>query len=106
MEQTLGSRQSLLHLVVRDNVSVGLLRLDRTDNDDYEISIVTDPATYRQGIGLAALKLARRFLPDARLVGQILPGNEPSRRLFEKAGFRAFGNGWFAHENLHLKASA
>lgn len=106
MARTLQSQQSLVHLVVRDDTPVGLLRLDRTEKGEYEISILTDPAAYRQGIGLAALKLARRFLLDARLLAQVLPGNESSRLLFEKAGFHALGGGWFVHDDLRMKASA
>jgi UDP-2,4-diacetamido-2,4,6-trideoxy-beta-L-altropyranose hydrolase len=84
----------LLSLIVRNGQEVvGSLRLDRLDVQSFEISVVIDPAFRGQGIGLAAISLAARLVPDAELWAEVLPGNDRSEALFTKAGFLPPGYG-------------
>jgi RimJ/RimL family protein N-acetyltransferase len=85
---------SILNVIVCDGEAVGTLRLDRLDWLAYEISIVVSTSFYGRGIGLAALELARRLVPEARLKAEILPGNTRSEALFTKAGYLPTGYGW------------
>ncbi len=85
---------SLLNVIVREGEPVGTVRLDRLDDASYEISIVLGTQFYGQGIGLAALELARRIVPEARVKAEILPGNIRSEALFTKAGYQPQGYGW------------
>ncbi len=79
---------------------VGILRLDLHSDAEgitpaYEISIVVAPDSYGHGIGSAALRSARRLMPEAELVAHVSPVNAASRHVFDKAGYRFIGNGWF-----------
>jgi RimJ/RimL family protein N-acetyltransferase len=85
---------SLLSVIVCDGEAVGTLRLDRLDSLAYEISIVVSSSFYGRGIGLAALELARRLVPEARIKAEILAGNARSEALFTKAGYLPKGYGW------------
>jgi UDP-2,4-diacetamido-2,4,6-trideoxy-beta-L-altropyranose hydrolase len=85
---------SILNVIVCDGEAVGTLRLDRLDSRSYEISIVVSTSFYGRGIGLAALMLARRLVPEALLKAEILPGNIRSEALFTKAGYLPRGYGW------------
>jgi len=85
---------SILNVIVYDGEAVGTLRLDRLDSLAYEISIVVSTSFYGRGVGLAALELARRLVPEAHLKAEILPGNIRSEALFTKAGYLPKGFGW------------
>jgi RimJ/RimL family protein N-acetyltransferase len=79
-------------IIEEDGVPAGVLRLDRSGLDGepeqgYEVSILVAPDRYRRGLGLAALRLARRLVPEAPLLAEILPGNAGSAALFARAGF-------------------
>lgn len=78
-------------VVLYGDSPAGVLRLDRlTDPGEgtaFEISLYIDPDSYRRGIGKAALELARRLLPNARLQAEVLPGNVASQELFKSAGY-------------------
>lgn len=84
----------LFCVVVCDGDDVGFVRLDRRDASSYEISIAISSGFHGQGFGLAALKLAPRLVPDARIDAEILPGNSRSEALFTKAGYLPKGYGW------------
>ena len=62
------------------------MRLDRRTGG-WEVSISVDAVRHGAGIGRAALALARRLVPEAPLLAQILSGNEASRALFARAGY-------------------
>lgn len=77
---------SLFSIVLHGGVPAGTLRLDRCDGG-WEVSIAIDAARHGAGIGRAALASARRLVPEAPLLAQILLGNENSRALFARAGY-------------------
>ncbi len=75
---------------------VGVLRFDRLADGSIEVSIYLDPQL--QGLGLGPLVLAageaevaRRISAPRLLHAETLPGNRPSRRLFERAGYEFDG---------------
>lgn len=97
---------SLLSVIVCDGEDVGSVRLDRQDALSYQISIVISDSCYGQGLGLAALDLARRLVPEAWINAEILPGNSRSEALFTKAGYSPTGYGWRSIMPLTSTASS
>jgi UDP-2,4-diacetamido-2,4,6-trideoxy-beta-L-altropyranose hydrolase len=86
----LTSNDCILTMILHGDQPAGMLRLDRDLNhlaDAWEGSIVIAPDKKRLGIGEAALALGRELVPSAELVAEVLPGNEASHRLFQKAGY-------------------
>lgn len=76
----------------REGLSVGVVRFD-IEGDEAEISIYLVPNTKQAGLGTDLLRNAERWLaanrPDVRkLRADVLGGNERSRRLFIRAGYR------------------
>jgi UDP-2,4-diacetamido-2,4,6-trideoxy-beta-L-altropyranose hydrolase len=90
----LSDQGCLFNIIVCDGQLAGSLRLDRVDDYAFEISIVVNPAFRARGIGLAALSLAARLVPEAELRAEVLVGNHGSEALFTKAGFMPEGYGW------------
>lgn len=89
---TLENNNRALYKIMKDNVAVGMLRLDR-DKDStrkFEISILIDNAYQGQGIAAKALAFIRNLEPNAIFIAEVLAGNEPSARLFLKSGFTKF----------------
>ena len=86
----------LLNVIERDGESVGVLRLDRLDNDGprYEVSILIAPKHQGGGLAQAALALARRLVPEAALVAEVKPENAASHALFRSAGYRPTETGY------------
>jgi RimJ/RimL family protein N-acetyltransferase len=83
-----------------ENLPQGLLRLDRGQaSSQYEVSILIAPDQHARGLGLAALRLARRLMPMQKFTAFILPSNEGSLRLFNRAGYKAAGGGWFTQNS-------
>ncbi|MBF0159795.1 MAG: UDP-2,4-diacetamido-2,4,6-trideoxy-beta-L-altropyranose hydrolase [Magnetococcales bacterium] len=89
MERHVDDPNCLLHLIVHGEHEqpVGVLRLDFID-PAFEVSILIDPHHYRLGLGHAALRLARRLLPQATLQAEILTDNKASQALFSQAGYQ------------------
>jgi UDP-2,4-diacetamido-2,4,6-trideoxy-beta-L-altropyranose hydrolase len=84
----LASDDCLLWLILHDGAAAGVLRFDRKAGvDAWEISIVVAPSKKGRGIATAALALGRETMPSAELVAEVLPGNDPSHRLFGAAGY-------------------
>jgi len=80
-------------LVIKNGVPVGVLRLDSEKGGDvYEVSILTAPGYYRQGIGHAALAMARSLVPKTRLKAFVSEENKASIGMFKKAGYQIDGD--------------
>jgi UDP-2,4-diacetamido-2,4,6-trideoxy-beta-L-altropyranose hydrolase len=89
----------LLCLIEHDGTPAGVLRFDRLEQDSaYEISIYVDPDKFGLGIGSAGLALGRQLFPTARLIAEVLPGNEASHKLFTRSGYRSVETGRYVSE--------
>lgn len=86
---------SLYNIVLHGDEPAGTVRLDRRDGG-WEVSIGIDAARHGTGLGRAALALARRLVPEAPLLAEILPGNDASRALFARAGYVHDGS-WYVN---------
>jgi UDP-2,4-diacetamido-2,4,6-trideoxy-beta-L-altropyranose hydrolase len=81
---------------------VGVIRLDReraADSVRYKVSIYVLPQCHGMGVGRAMLAFARRAVPWATLIAEVLPGNEASHRLFLACGYRD-GNGAYVQDPM------
>lgn len=80
---------TILNIIEAGGQPAGVLRFDRVAGSDtgLEISILVAPEAQGGGVGAAALAAARRLLPEADLVAEVLPANQPSHRLFRAAGY-------------------
>lgn len=107
LDKKLADLTCLMNIILYGDEPAGVLRLDRKPeaSPTFEISIFTAPNLHRRGIGIAALRLARRLVLDANLLANILPGNAASKKLFEDAGFRSIGSGWFSQAPSTLRLS-
>ncbi|MBV2153135.1 GNAT family N-acetyltransferase [Kitasatospora sp. SUK 42] len=81
----------------RDDVRVftadgGVLILGRGPGGRWECAIEVDPHTRGRGLGRALATAARHLLPEGGTVwAQQAPGNAPSVRAFQAAGYRPVG---------------
>lgn len=94
LKNQLTRRDSLLNIILCDDVAVGMLRLDRISctSSAFEVSILVGRDHHRSGIARAALALSRRLVPDARLLAEVQSDNEASHKLFKNAGFSKSGD--------------
>jgi len=94
LRQRLADRSCLLLIGGNGAGPLGQVRFDRREADA-EVSISVAPE-HRGTVGGLLLESAvrrfRRWLPQANLVAQVKIDNGPSRRLFERAGFRLVGD--------------
>lgn len=96
----LADARCLFNIVVEDGVPVGFVRLDVVPAaagyaEAFEISIAISSERAGGGLGLAALRLARRLVPDAEIQAVVLPGNAVPLALFKKAGYMPCGENRF-----------
>lgn len=89
----------LFSLIVADGQPVGFLRLEwrrqGLRQGSFEVSIAVDADRCGEGLGTAALRLARRLAPEATLTARIKPDNTASLAAFRRAGYRPTTEGWF-----------
>lgn len=90
----LRSENCFITLIEHGRDVAGMLRLDRLDTSDrqgvFEVSIVVDDRHRGVGVGLAALRQIRVWMPDVEFRAETLPDNHPSIALFRSAGYRPF----------------
>lgn len=86
MTATINDAEKLLFIVEASGERVGMLRLDRT-TEGFTVSIAIDTIRRGQGLGSAALRLARSVVRNRDLIATVLPGNAVSCALFRAAGY-------------------
>lgn len=93
-------------VIESEGIPTGMLRLDRIrpnfpgspfPDKAYVISILLDPAYQGTGIASTALLAAADLLPGTLLVAEVLPANEASHRLFQKARYGLVAEGIYAY---------
>lgn len=99
-------------VIDRNGETVGAVDLTSIDllNRRAEVSIVIDPSLRRKGLALETLNLladyCRIHLGLHQLYAIVRVGNEPSRRLFEAAGYKISGRlrSWVRHGEQYSDA--
>jgi UDP-2,4-diacetamido-2,4,6-trideoxy-beta-L-altropyranose hydrolase len=90
LARSLADPNRMLMIASDGGVPVGMVRLDRLDDDEggaFEVSIGIAREARGKGYGAAALALARRAVPGATLEATVLPANDASVALFLGAGY-------------------
>lgn len=92
----LSNSQSFGYILEKNGEPVAQIRFDKTMNEGYyNISVSTAPRKTGMGYGNAILELSckrKELLELARfLVAEVFEDNIPSRKIFEKNGFRQTG---------------
>jgi len=100
MRARLADTDCLFNVVLHRGKPVGVLRLDRRGDSSFEVSILIAPEAQGLGIGLAAVTMGRRLVPEARLLAEVQPQNEASCRLFRAAGFELMSRNQYLAEPL------
>lgn len=95
--KVLSDPDRILCIVRVNGVPCGMLRLDRLQNDKpaFEVSILIATTFHGRGLGRAALALARRLAPGARLDAEIHPENIASKKIFAAAGYARVADNLF-----------
>lgn len=92
----LTSADASIWIAERDATPVGQIRLEQR-GDALEVDIYVVPEARRRRTALAmlefALRQANRRWPGLELRAKVKPNNQPSRRLFARAGFAEVGMG-------------
>jgi UDP-2,4-diacetamido-2,4,6-trideoxy-beta-L-altropyranose hydrolase len=96
----------LLNMIFHGLDPAGIVRLDKMKSDIadncFEISIFVCREKQKLGLGQAALDLAHDLVPECTMIAEILKGNEVSRNLFGRAGYKENSHGTFVHQPLRL----
>lgn len=105
--KTLQHPQKLLLIGICEKQKVGMVRFDKCNVEQWEVSIIVNPRMREQGFGKQHLKLALKWLQNiyapTSVVAVVNLNNEHSLKLFQKLGFnREKDNEDFAHFILNL----
>ncbi|MDQ3577042.1 MAG: GNAT family N-acetyltransferase [Actinomycetota bacterium] len=77
--------------IVEEDQPLGVVRFDRTEGDEFEVSVTVAPAARGRGLARSILLTAQAQVRPARIVARIREDNHASLRLFEGAGYVATG---------------
>jgi UDP-2,4-diacetamido-2,4,6-trideoxy-beta-L-altropyranose hydrolase len=105
LAQRLADPMQIFEMIVHRGEHAGFIRLDPVtkgpEKGSYEISIVVAPDRRQLGIGERALQMAKRLVPDAALIADVLAGNQASARLFKKSGYLPLDDRRLIHRSRH-----
>ena len=76
-----------MYIIQKDSIPVGTLRLDLVQGNEYEISILVNPAAGGQGIAGYSLEIIKKIWPQRTYTAVVDSENIKSLALFQKAGF-------------------
>lgn len=94
MDRRLAPQGGLFEILTLGCGDAGVLRLDGPGGTGgrYTVSILVAPEFQGLGIGKAALRIARRLLPDDEFIAVIHDDNAPSIRIFRSVGYTRDGD--------------
>jgi len=99
VRSSLTNKDRKVFVIESDSKSAGIIRLDKEKKSGdclaYEVSILTAPEFYGQGIAKKALKNICSFYSGVELRAEIMPENEASIRLFSSLGFVHEKDTWY-----------
>jgi len=96
LAEHIDSPDSIFNIILFNEISVGVLRLDRIEqeNNAFEVSIVISPDYRRQGIAASALKLCRNIFHNLEFHAEVHTDNKASHELFIAADYYQAGMGY------------
>ena len=94
--KTLESNARKLFVGEIGNVTIGFIRLDECNEDNFEVSLYLDPELHGLGLGKNLLLLVEAEAASKLIINaEILDGNAASSRLFHSAGYAQYDkNRW------------
>ena len=99
MVNNINSIEHESYIIELNNIPAGLLRLDYKEEGLYEVSILTAPDYYRQGIAESGLAWAHILKPSATLMAEVLDPNTASKNLFLKSGYKVKTSNIYVYED-------
>ena len=91
LEKKLNSSSSSLIMFGRDEIKIGIVRLD-IEQEYIDVSINLNPNERGKKLGKKMLKTSERYLNESlkekKLRAEILKRNIPSQKVFERAGYK------------------
>tara|TARA_B100001146_G_scaffold64368_1_gene57088 strand:- start:725 stop:1195 length:471 start_codon:yes stop_codon:yes gene_type:complete len=91
LEKKLNSSSSSLIMFGRDEIKIGIVRLD-IEQEYIDVSINLNPNERGKKLGKKILKVSERYLNESlkekKLRAEILKRNIPSQKVFERAGYK------------------
>lgn len=91
LEKKLNSSSSSLIMFGRDEIKIGIVRLD-IEQEYIDVSINLNPNERGKKLGKKMLKASERYLNESlkekKLRAEILKRNIPSQKVFERAGYK------------------
>ena len=91
LEKKLNSSSSSLIMFGRDEIKIGIVRLD-IEQEYIDVSINLNPNERGKKLGKKILKASERYLNESlkekKLRAEILKRNIPSQKVFERAGYK------------------
>ena len=91
LEKKLNSSSSSLIMFGRDEIKIGIVRLD-IEQEYIDVSINLNPNEREKKLGKKMLKASERYLNESlkekKLRAEILKRNIPSQKVFERAGYK------------------
>lgn len=93
-ENKMNDENTRIFIVLKDNVEVGQIRVDISDNKGF-IDYSIDKNYRGQGIGTEILQLIKLEITKVNLIGYVKKENIASMKAFEKAGYEKIEYGDF-----------
>ena len=106
LERVLGDTDRRLLIGEIGDHAVGVIRFDGMASEWPEVSLHLHPDLSGLGLGPHLLRSGEEAVDLARIMATVLEDNEPSQRLFERAGYRHVGTKrWEKSRTLERMAS-
>ena len=102
MQNKLASFSDYFYIITfgREQLPVGVIRLDGMQDKSYLLSVFIDEAYYGRGIAKQALLDLNIIHADIQIKAQVLSENLASQRLFSSVGYHQHSNELFIREPL------
>jgi UDP-2,4-diacetamido-2,4,6-trideoxy-beta-L-altropyranose hydrolase len=94
LTRRLAARDAITEVICCAGEPAGVIRLDRLDGHEWEVSILVGANRRGSGVGPAALGLLRRLMPTGAFKAHVQGANTASAAAFERAGYHR-RDGWF-----------
>lgn len=104
MQNKLTSFSDYFYIITfgREQLPVGVIRLDRSPDKSYILSIYIDEAFYGQGIAKQALRNLNVIHANILIKAQVLAENIASQRLFSSVGYLRYSSELFIRQPLSI----
>jgi len=100
MNNKLVEKDCFFYIIQQNNKDVGVVRLDKRDQREYEISIFLSPDVYGHGVAKAGIQIASVLHINITILARVLEQNKASQYLFKSLGFKKINSTTYRLERL------